>query len=139
VSAARDPYSVLGVPAGADDETIKRAFRRLVREHHPDRSPAPGADARFREIVEAYEQLAVPRRRRREPRGDVSAIVSFYAWLAGRHARTTAESAGDSAPPVAEDAPEPPAPPARAERAVQLAAVAMLVYAVSLLALVLSR
>jgi DnaJ-class molecular chaperone len=81
----RDPHTVLGVPADADRKTIKRAFRALAREHHPDLSGAPGAEQRFRELVEAYERLGGPPRRR-EPRYDVSGIVSFYAWLAGKRA-----------------------------------------------------
>jgi curved DNA-binding protein len=82
----RDPFEVLGIPDDADDETVRRAFRALVREHHPDVSQAPDADRRFRELVEAYERVAVPRGRgrRREERVDLSDIVSFYAWLASK-------------------------------------------------------
>ncbi len=53
----RDLYDVLGVPRDADDATIKKAFRRLARELHPDVSTAPDAEARFREAAEAYEVL----------------------------------------------------------------------------------
>ena len=53
----RDLYGVLGVPRDADDATIKKAFRRLARELHPDVSTAPDAEARFREAAEAYEVL----------------------------------------------------------------------------------
>jgi DnaJ-class molecular chaperone len=84
--AVRDPHTVLGVAADADRKTIKRAFRALAREHHPDLSGAPGAEERFRELVEAYQRLAGSPRHRREPRYDVSGIVSFYAWLAGKRA-----------------------------------------------------
>ena len=85
----RNPYDVLGIPEGADDETVKRAFRALVREHHPDVSPSADSERRFRELVDAYERLAVPRRGRARRREDVdlSEIVSFYAWLASRRAR----------------------------------------------------
>jgi molecular chaperone DnaJ len=54
----RDYYEVLGVRRDADDGEIKRAFRRLARELHPDVSDAPDAQERFREIVEAYEVLS---------------------------------------------------------------------------------
>src|SRR5947207_13118456 len=54
----RDYYEVLGVPRDADEADIKRAFRRLARELHPDVSEAPDAEQRFREVVEAYEVLS---------------------------------------------------------------------------------
>src|ERR671934_1531323 len=54
----RDYYEVLGVTRTADSAEIKRAFRRLARELHPDVSDAPDAQERFREAVEAYEVLS---------------------------------------------------------------------------------
>src|ERR687884_2192805 len=54
----RDYYEVLGVARTADTGEIKRAFRRLARELHPDVSEAPDAHERFREVVEAYEVLS---------------------------------------------------------------------------------
>src|ERR671935_1705082 len=54
----RDYYEVLGVTRTADSGEIKRAFRRLARELHPDVSDAPDAQERFREAVEAYEVLS---------------------------------------------------------------------------------
>jgi molecular chaperone DnaJ len=54
----RDYYEVLGVARTADEQEIKRAFRRLARELHPDVSEAPDAEGRFREVVEAYEVLS---------------------------------------------------------------------------------
>jgi molecular chaperone DnaJ len=59
----RDYYQVLGVARGADDGEIKRAFRGLARELHPDVSEAPDAQERFREVVEAYEVLSKPEAR----------------------------------------------------------------------------
>jgi molecular chaperone DnaJ len=54
----RDYYEVLGVSRSADAGEIKRAFRRLAREVHPDVSDAPDAPDRFKEVVEAYEVLS---------------------------------------------------------------------------------
>ena len=54
----RDYYELLGVARDADEGEIKKAFRRLARELHPDVSDAPDAQERFREVVEAYEVLS---------------------------------------------------------------------------------
>jgi molecular chaperone DnaJ len=60
----RDPYTVLGVPRDADDTQIKKAFRQLARELHPDTNPDdPDAEEKFKEAAEAYEILSDPERR----------------------------------------------------------------------------
>jgi molecular chaperone DnaJ len=60
----RDYYEVLGVGRGADEIEIKKAFRRLARELHPDTNPDPGAEDAFKEAAEAYEVLSDAGRRR---------------------------------------------------------------------------
>jgi curved DNA-binding protein len=62
----RDYFKVLGVDRGADADTIKRSFRKLARQYHPDVNPGDkAAEARFKEISEAYEVLSDPDKRRR--------------------------------------------------------------------------
>jgi molecular chaperone DnaJ len=58
MSAKRDYYSVLGVDRQATEEEVKKAFRRLARQYHPDVNKNPDAEARFKEINEAYEVLS---------------------------------------------------------------------------------
>jgi len=61
----RDYYAVLGVDKTASDKDIQRAYRKLAREFHPDSNPDdPGAEARFKEISEAYSVLSDPKQRR---------------------------------------------------------------------------
>src|SRR2546425_2317121 len=57
-TTGRNYYEILGVSRSATDSEIKRAFRRLARELHPDVSAEPDAGERFREAVEAYEVLS---------------------------------------------------------------------------------
>src|SRR5437660_12607876 len=64
MSSTRDYYDVLGVPRDADDAEIKKAFRRLARELHPDvNKHDPDAEDKFKEAAEAYEVLSDPERR----------------------------------------------------------------------------
>jgi molecular chaperone DnaJ len=67
----RDPYEVLGVGRDADESQVKKAFRRLARELHPDVNSAETAEEDFKEAAEAYEVLSDPERR---------ATFDRYGW-----------------------------------------------------------
>jgi curved DNA-binding protein len=60
-----DYYQTLGVPRDATADAIKKAFRKLARKYHPDVNKSPGAEAKFKEINEAYEVLSDPEKRKR--------------------------------------------------------------------------
>ncbi len=64
-STKRDYYKVLGLSRDAPEAEIKKAYRRLARDHHPDANPGDtGAEERFKELTEAYEVLSNPQARR---------------------------------------------------------------------------
>ncbi len=61
----KDYYKILGIGEKADLAEIKKAYRRLAREHHPDRNPdKPEAESQFKEVQEAYDTLSDAKRRR---------------------------------------------------------------------------
>jgi curved DNA-binding protein len=59
----KDYYAKLGVDPAAAADDIKRAYRKLARKYHPDVSKEPQAEARFKEVAEAYEVLGDPEKR----------------------------------------------------------------------------
>src|SRR3954466_5620368 len=61
---ATDYFGVLGVSRDASDSDIKRAYRKMARDLHPDVNPEPGAKERFQEVTRAYEALTDPEKRR---------------------------------------------------------------------------
>jgi DnaJ-class molecular chaperone len=70
----RDPYGVLGVARDADAATIKKAYRRLAKQHHPDAKPGDARNAeRFKEISAAYAIVGDAEQRARYDRGEIDA------------------------------------------------------------------
>jgi molecular chaperone DnaJ len=60
-----DYYELLGVRRDADPDTLKRAYRRLARQYHPDVNKDPAAEEKFKEVGQAYEVLSNPQTRAR--------------------------------------------------------------------------
>ena len=63
--ATKNPYELLGVPRDASEDDVRKAYRRLASEHHPDVNPDdPAAEERFKEIQQAHEVLSDPKKRK---------------------------------------------------------------------------
>jgi DnaJ-class molecular chaperone len=90
----RDPYDTLGVPRNADAAAIKKAYRKLAREHHPDSSPNnPKAEDRFKDLSTAYDILSDAKKRGHYDRGEIDAMGNPVAgrrtqWGGGAGAGT---------------------------------------------------
>ncbi|XP_072291972.1 dnaJ homolog subfamily B member 9a isoform X2 [Eucyclogobius newberryi] len=64
ILAKKDYYDILGVPKDASERQIKKAFHKLAIKYHPDKNKNPDAEAKFREMAEAYETLSDESKRR---------------------------------------------------------------------------
>src|SRR5438477_5735850 len=94
MAPARDLYEILGIERDASDEDIRKAYRRLARELHPDVSSDPETEERFKEVAGAYEILSDPEKRARydafgtagpggQPFADISDIFEMFFGQGG--------------------------------------------------------
>src|SRR5207244_12484627 len=70
--ATQTPYELLGVKPNASADEIRKAYRKLAKEHHPDLNPGkPAAEARFKAVTAANDILSDPDKRARYDRGEI--------------------------------------------------------------------
>src|SRR4051794_28047440 len=68
--AVKDPYKVLGVDKKASQDEIKKAYRKLARQYHPDKNPGDkAAEERFKEVQGAYDAVGDPEKRKQYDQG----------------------------------------------------------------------
>ncbi len=91
----KDPYEVLGVRRGDSEETIRKAYRKLAKRHHPDvNAGKPDAAEKFKEISTAHDLLSDPARRARFDRGEIDPQGNETAY---RHSWRDADAAARAA------------------------------------------
>lgn len=59
----KDYYKILGIQTGANEDEIKKAYRKMALKYHPDKNKDPNAEEKFKEIAEAYDVLSDPKKR----------------------------------------------------------------------------
>lgn len=83
MNTKRDYYEILGLSRSATQEEVKKAYRRLAFQYHPDRNKSPDAEEKFKEINEAYEVLSDPQKRAnydRFGRADISGDFADFGF-----------------------------------------------------------
>src|SRR3954470_23483659 len=98
MAQTKDYYNVIGVPASATQEELKKAYRKLAAKHHPDKNPSdPKAAERFKEISEAYQVLGdAERRKQYDEMRRLGAFGGFGGSRPGGGRGGTGASAGQS-------------------------------------------
>jgi molecular chaperone DnaJ len=86
-----DYYKTLGVDRKASQDEIKKAYRKLAREYHPDTNKEPGAEDRFKQVSEAYDVLSDPEKRKKYDRGGVFAGANPFGGGAAGGGATAAD------------------------------------------------
>ncbi|RJP32271.1 MAG: hypothetical protein C4547_14135 [Phycisphaerales bacterium] len=86
--AHEDYYKILGVSKDADDATIRRAYRRLAKQYHPDRNSSPDAVRKFKEVQEAHAVLSDPEKRKQYDRFGRAAVGGVSSGPRGERVYT---------------------------------------------------
>ena len=104
----RDYYEVLGIQKSASDDDIKKAYRKLAKQYHPDLNPGDkGAEAKFKEVNEAYEVLSdSDKRARYDQFGHAGVDPNFGGGAGGGPRLRRQQLSGAAVPGGAEPGPE---------------------------------
>src|SRR5687768_3938611 len=83
MARADDYYRTLGVDKKASQDEIKKAYRKLARQYHPDTNKEPGAEERFKQISEAYDVLSDSEKRKKYDRGGLFTAANPFGGGGG--------------------------------------------------------
>src|SRR5436305_14132483 len=97
MAQTKDYYNVIGVPASATQEEIKKQYRKLASKHHPDKNPNdPKAAERFKEISEAYQTLGDADKRKQYD--EMRRLGAFGGFGGGSGPRRSGQSQAGGSP-----------------------------------------